>query len=308
MEAVKPIETYSKLRYNRAMSARILSGNDIAGEIRAELSQRVLRLKSSGIIPGLGVILVGDNPASVTYVNAKQRACREVGIHTTDIRLPTESSEAELLGQIDLLNEDPAINGILVQLPLPPHISKPKIVNHIDPAKDIDGLHPRNLGELVADQSTLAPCTPLGIIRMLEHAEIEMRGSHVVVVGRSILVGKPLALLLLQREISATVTICHSSTRSLARITRTADILVAAIGVANMIGADMVAPGAVVIDVGINRISDTTAKRGYRLCGDVDFDAVSSIASVISPVPGGVGPMTIAMLLHNTVQAAEMRL
>lgn len=289
------------------MAAEIIDGKKIAAEIRAELKTQVESFKArSGITPGLAVILVGEDPASQSYVAAKEKACSEIGIYSDDNRLPASTTQNELLALIARKNDDPRIHGILVQLPLPKHIDTDAVIAAISPAKDVDGFSPVSLGKMLIGLPTFLPCTPHGIVQMLARSGVKISGSHVVVVGRSNIVGKPVANLLLQKVKNgdATVTVCHSHTPNLADFTRQADILIAAIGRAGTITADMVKPGAVVIDVGVNRVEDPAAPRGYRLKGDVEFDAVSKIASKITPVPGGVGPMTITMLLYNTVQSA----
>jgi len=290
------------------VAAKIIDGKAISEVIRSELKQKVARLSAIGKTPGLGVILVGDNPASRSYVTAKERACERIGIYSDDNRLPAETSEAELLNKIHQMNQDPQIHGILVQLPLPKHIDESTILLAIDPAKDVDGFHPVNVGKMMIGEETFFPCTPHGVVQMLMRSGVETSGKHVVVVGRSNIVGKPVANMLLQKKegANATVTLCHTGTTDLGSFTRQADILIAASGWPNTVTTEMVKPGAVVIDVGVNRVEDVTKKNGYRLVGDVDFDGVSKIASYITPVPGGVGPMTITMLLYNTVLSAEM--
>lgn len=288
------------------MSARVLDGVAIAKIIRAEVAAAVTQLAPSGRRPGLAAVLVGEDPASAVYVRSKGKACEEAGMHSVTIRLPAETSEAELLGTVDRLNADPLIHGILVQLPLPKHINGEKVLRRIDPAKDVDGFHPVNVGKLViGDATAFKPATPYGVQQMLIRSGIETKGAHAVIVGRSNIVGRPMANLLIQDGPggNATVTICHSRTRDLPAVTRTADILVAAIGKAEFITPDMVRPGAVVIDVGINRVTDPSQAKGYKLVGDVAYAGVAEVASAITPVPGGVGPMTIAMLLLNTLQA-----
>ena len=289
------------------MSATVISGKDISISIRETLKERVERLKDSGVIPGLAVVLVGDDPASQAYVGMKNKAATEAGIHSRQTTLPKETSEDELLGVVAGLNADPDIHGILVQLPLPEQIEEPKVLMAIDPSKDVDGFHPINVGRLAAgDLDVMAPCTPRGVIEMLLRSGNDPAGKHAVVVGRSNIVGSPMAALLLRKSPggNATVTVAHSRTPDLGAITRMADILIVAIGKPNLIRGDMVKPGAVVIDVGVNRVEDDTRERGYRLTGDVAFDEVKEVASAISPVPLGVGPMTITMLLSNTVDAA----
>lgn len=290
------------------MTARIIDGVAIGKEIRAEVAAEVAALKGKGITPGLAVVLVGDNPASKAYVGSKEKACLEAGMHSVKIVLPVETSEADLLAAVDRLNQDPAVHGILVQLPLPKHIGSDRVLHRIDPAKDVDGFHPVNVGKLVVgDPTALRPCTPWGVIQMLLRSGIETKGARAVVLGRSTIVGRPMANLLIQDGPggNATVTVCHSRTRDLPSVTREADILIAAIGKAEFVTGDMVRPGAVVIDVGINRVDDATRPKGYRLTGDVAYEPVAAIASAITPVPGGVGPMTIAMLLANTIQAVK---
>ena len=290
------------------MSAKVLDGTAIGRTIREEVGAEVARLSRSGRKPGLAAVLVGEDPASAVYVRSKGKACEEAGMHSVTLRLPAETSEAELLATVDRLNADPAIHGILVQLPLPKHINSEKVLHRIDPAKDVDGFHPVNVGKLVTgDQTAFRPATPYGVQQMLIRSGIETKGAHAVIVGRSNIVGKPMANLLIQQGPGgdATVTVCHSRTRDLPAVTRQADILVAAIGKAEFVTADMVRPGAVVIDVGINRVDDASRPKGYRLVGDVAYEPVAQVASAITPVPGGVGPMTIAMLLQNTLQAMK---
>jgi len=287
------------------MSYTRIDGNRIAGEIRSELRDEVaLRMAAGRARPHLSVVLVGDNPASASYVRAKARAAEEVGLSAETLRYPADITQADLLHVLAGLNHNPAVHGILVQLPLPGHIDERTVIETILPEKDVDGFHPVNVGRVALDQGGFAPCTPAGIVEMLKRTGIRTSGAHAVVVGRSNIVGRPMANLLLHKGLDATVTVCHSRTRNLPDITRQADILIAAIGRAHFVTADMVKPGAVVIDVGINRIDDPSRERGYRLVGDVDFDAVAPLSSAITPVPGGVGPMTIAILLRNTVLAA----
>ena len=279
------------------MSARLIDGARIAQTLRARLREQLqARGAPTGAMPGLTVILVGENPASKIYVGRKIKACGEVGIRSQLIELPDSVAEAHLLAEIERLNGDPKVDGILVQLPLPKQISVAKVQHAIRPDKDVDGFHPQNVGALVTGESSLQPCTPLGCVKLLDEEGIAIEGRRAVVVGRSNIVGKPMALMLLQR--SATVTVCHSKTPDLGAVTREADIVVAAVGIARLIKAPMIKAGAAVIDVGMNRLADGT------LCGDVDFPGVREVAGAITPVPGGVGPMTIAMLLHNTVVAA----
>ena len=290
------------------MSAKVLDGAVIGRAIRDEVATQVARLTGTGRRPGLAAVLVGEDPASAVYVRSKGKACEEAGMHSVTIRLPATTPESELLSTVDRLNADPEIHGILVQLPLPKHIDSEKVLRRIDPAKDVDGFHPLNVGKLVTgDQTAFRPATPYGVQQMLIRSGIETKGAHAVIVGRSNIVGRPMANLLIQQGPGgdATVTVCHSRTRDLPAITRQADILVAAIGKAEFVTADMVRPGAVVIDVGINRVDDASRPRGYRLVGDVAYESVAQIASAITPVPGGVGPMTIAMLLQNTLQAMQ---
>lgn len=292
------------------MTARVIDGVAIAATIRGEVAARVAELRLQGIVPGLAVVLVGDNAASQVYVRAKGKACLEAGMHSETLILPLETSEAELLATIDRLNGDPAIHGLLIQLPLPKHIDTEKVLRRVDPAKDVDGFHPMNVGKLViGDPTAFKPATPAGIQQMLIRSGIETRGANVVIVGRSTIVGKPMANLLIQQGPGgdSTVTVAHSRTRDLPAVCRGADILVAAIGRAEMIEAHFVKPGATVIDVGINRVDDPSKPKGYRLVGDVAYEAVAAVAGAITPVPGGVGPMTIAMLLANTLQAATLQ-
>lgn len=289
-----------------APGAALMDGKAVAARVRAEVAERASALSARGFVPGLSVILVGDDPASAVYVGSKERACREAGMNGETIRLPASTSQAELLSIVDRLNADPAVHGILVQMPLPPQIDPDTVVRRIRPEKDVDGFHPVNVGKLlIGERDGFVSCTPAGIMVMLETYKVPLRGADAVVVGRSNIVGKPMAALLVQPGADATVTVCHSRTRDLAEHTRRADIVIAAVGRANLITADMVKPGAVVVDVGMNRIPDATRKSGSRLVGDVDFEGVRQVASLITPVPGGVGPMTIAMLLSNTVRAAE---
>jgi len=291
------------------MTARILDGKALGLAIRQEVAADVATLVAAGIKPGLAVVLVGEDPASQVYVRSKGRACEEAGMHSVTIRLPATTTQDELLAAIDRLNADPAIHGMLVQLPLPKGMDSDKVLRRIHPLKDVDGFHPENVGKLVTgDPTAFRPATPYGIQQMLIRSGIETKGAHAVIVGRSNIVGKPMANLLIQTGPGgdATVTVCHSRSRDLPSLTRQADILIVAIGKAEFLTADMVRPGAVVIDVGINRVDDATREKGYRLCGDVDYEPVAAIASAITPVPGGVGPMTIAMLLKNTLQAAEL--
>ena len=291
----------------REGGARLIDGAAVARRIRAEVASEVLSLADRGVTPGLTVVLVGDDPASGVYVAGKERACAEVGIRSETLRLPASTSQDEILAIVDRLNDDPRVHGILVQMPLPPQVNAETVILRIRPAKDVDGFHPVNLGKLLAGSTDgFAPCTPAGVQLLLREYGVATQGADCVIVGRSNIVGKPLAALLVQAGpgADATVTVCHSRTRNLAAHTLGADILIVAAGRPHMIGADMVKPGAVVVDVGVNRIADPRSKSGTRLVGDVDFDAVRNVASLITPVPGGVGPMTIAMLLKNTVRAA----
>ena len=290
------------------LTAKIIDGVAIAREVRAEVAAGVSALKeSAGVTPGLAFVLVGDDPASATYVRNKGRAATEAGIAARDVRLSADTSQRELLDTVAALNEDDAVHGMIVQLPLPPHLDEREVTEAIDPRKDVDGLHPMNVGRLVAGRPRFVPATPAGVQQMLLRSGYDPQGRSVVVCGRSEIVGKPLAVLLMQRleGSNATVTVCHTRTRDLSTVTRQADILVAAVGVPRFVTGDMVREGAVVIDVGINRVDAPERRRGFRLVGDVDFDAVSRKAAAITPVPGGVGPMTIAMLLDNTLKAAR---
>ena len=290
------------------MSAKIIDGKQVASDMREELKAQVAELKEQNITVGLGVIFVGDDPASKSYVTAKERACEQVGIYSQDNRLAADATQDELLALIDKMNNDPRINGILVQLPLPSHIDESQVLLAIDPSKDVDGFHPVNVGKMVAGEKAFLPCTPHGIIKLLQRSNVTIEGSEVVIVGRSNIVGKPLANMLIQKSAdgNATVTVCHTRTKNLSQHTLRADIIIAAVGRPNTITADMVKDGAVVIDVGVNRVDDATKKRGYRLVGDVDFERVKEKASLITPVPGGVGPMTITMLLYNTAESAKI--
>jgi methylenetetrahydrofolate dehydrogenase (NADP+)/methenyltetrahydrofolate cyclohydrolase len=287
------------------VAAQIIDGKEIGKKIREEAKQRAAALREKGIVPCLAVVLAGEDPASVSYVTGKEKALAEAGMESRDIRLPATVTEAELLSLIANLNKDSAVHGILVQLPLPRHINEDRIITAIDPSKDVDGLHPVSMGNMILGRPGFLPCTPHGVLVLLREIKIPLSGAHAVVVGRSNLVGKPLANLLARRDANATVTICHTGTTDLARHTLQADILIAAAGKPGLITPNMVRPGAAVIDVGVNRITDASKKSGYRLCGDVDA-AVAEKASYFTPVPGGVGPMTIAMLLHNVIQAAEV--
>ena len=289
------------------MNATIIDGKKLAAETRAEIARGVAALKGeTGVTPGLAVILVGENPASISYVTAKEKACAEAGMLSREIRLPADTPEAELLETVARLNADPAIHGILVQLPLPKGFSEKKIIDAIPPEKDVDGFTPVNVGKMLIGEDCFLPCTPHGIVKLIEVTGMDISGKHAVVIGRSNIVGKPVAALLSRKgpHANATVTLCHTGTPDIAAYTRTADIVVVAAGRPNTLTGDMLKPGAVVIDVGVNRIPDATRPKGFRLCGDADFDSCAEVASAITPVPGGVGPMTITMLLWNTLQAA----
>jgi methylenetetrahydrofolate dehydrogenase (NADP+) / methenyltetrahydrofolate cyclohydrolase len=288
--------------------AKLIDGNAIGATMRAELAADINALKKKGVIPGLAVVLVGDNPASQVYVRMKGKACNEAGLYHETIKLPKDTSEADLMGLLERLNANPRIHGILVQLPLPKQIDTNRALHRIDPRKDVDGFHPENVGKVaVGDPTGFRPATPYGVQQLLIRTGVETKGAHAVMVGRSNIVGRPMAALLLQDGPggNATVTVCHSRTRSIDLHTRQADILIVAIGKPEFVTGDMVKPGAVVIDVGVNRVDDPSRKQGYRLVGDVKFPEVKQVASAITPVPGGVGPMTITMLLYNTVQAAR---
>lgn len=289
------------------MTADIIDGKKIAASMRAELRAEIADLRTRGIIPGLGVILVGHDPASTSYVSAKEHACQEAGIFSDDNRLPADTTQEQLIREVEKMNADPRIHGILVQLPLPKHINEDAVISAICPDKDVDGFTPANVGRLVIGQECFMPCTPHAVVQLLARSHVNISGAHAVVVGRSNIVGKPIANMLLQKRehANSTVTICHTGTRDMAAFTRQADILIVAAGRPNTVTADMVKEGAVVIDVGVNRIEDPTKKNGFRLVGDVDFDSVREKASLITPVPGGVGPMTITMLMVNTVESAK---
>ena len=286
--------------------AALIDGKKTAARCLAETAADIAALRASGVTPGLAVVLLGENPASLAYVRSKDKTCREIGMHSRKIELPAATPQADVLRLVAELNADPAIHGILVQSPPPPHIDEAAIVRGIDPRKDVDGFHPLNVAALAMDDpSAMIPCTPLGCLELLRAHDIATAGARVVIVGRSLIVGKPMALLLLRKGTDATVTVAHSRTTDLAAVCREADILIAALGRPHFLGADHVREGAVVIDVGINRVDDPSAPRGYRLVGDVDFDAVAPKCRAITPVPGGVGPMTIAMLMRNTVRACR---
>jgi methylenetetrahydrofolate dehydrogenase (NADP+)/methenyltetrahydrofolate cyclohydrolase len=290
------------------MAAKIIDGKQVAEQIRGELQKEIDELKSKhGVTPGLAVVLVGENPASQVYVRNKNKAAHDIGVYSEQHNLDESTAEEELLALIDKLNQDPKIHGILVQLPLPDQIDEKKVLIRIHPDKDVDGFHPMNLGRMMVGEPMFLPCTPYGVQKLLVYSNVDTEGKHVVVVGRSNIVGKPVANMLMQKakDANATVTVCHSRTKDLPAVTRQADILIAAIGVPEFVTADMVKEGVVVIDVGVNRIEDPSAPKGTRLVGDVKFDEVSKKAAAITPVPGGVGPMTITMLLYNTVQSAK---
>jgi len=289
------------------MTAKIIDGKVVSKQVMEDLKPRIASLKEKEIIPGLTVVIVGEDPASMSYVKSKGRACERLGIGSETIMLKDSTSQEDLLAVIDNLNKNPGVHGILVQLPLPDQIDEDAVINFINPEKDVDGFSPINMGRLLAGQPCFRPCTPNGVMRLLEYYNIDPEGKHVVIVGRSNIVGKPMAALLMQkaRGANATVTICHSRTKDLANFTRQADILIAAIGKPNFIQPEMVKQGAVVIDVGIHRLDTIGSEKGYMLIGDVKFHGVDEVASAITPVPGGVGRMTIAMLMENTVQAAE---
>ncbi|MDD7611048.1 MAG: bifunctional methylenetetrahydrofolate dehydrogenase/methenyltetrahydrofolate cyclohydrolase FolD [Spirochaetales bacterium] len=287
------------------MSAIIIDGKQVAADIRAEVAQKVVELKKNGKNPCLAVILVGENPASVSYVTGKQKALAEVGMQDRSVHLPENTSEEDLLKLIDQLNNDDTVHGILVQLPLPKHINEDKVIMAISPEKDVDGFHPVNVGNMMIGRPGFLPCTPHGIIVLLQRMGIETSGKHAVVIGRSNIVGKPVSVLLAQKSVNCTVTLCHTGTKNLSEITKQADIVVVASGHPHTLTGDMIKEGAVVIDVGVNRIPDSSKKSGFRLVGDCDFDDLKEKASFITPVPGGVGPMTIAMLMVNTLESAE---
>ena len=292
------------------MTAKIIDGKAISSEIREELKLEIALLKNQGIVPGLGVILVGDDPASNSYVSAKERACKSIGIYSDDNRYDENITENQLLEKISSMNNDTKIDGILVQLPLPKHIDSSKVLLSINPEKDVDGFHPVNVGKMMIGEEAFLPCTPHGIIQLLKRCNIVTNGAHVVVIGRSNIVGKPVANMLMQRGdgANATVTLCHTATKDLSFHTQQADIIIAASGNPNTLTKDMVKDDVVIIDVGVNRIPDSSKKSGFRLVGDVDFEELSQIASAITPVPGGVGPMTITMLLFNTVMSAKKKI
>ena len=285
---------------------KLIDGKQLAQNLRGEIAAGVERLKAEkGVTPGLAVILVGDNPASVSYVTAKEKACAEAGMLSREIRLPAETTEADLVALVGDLNDDPAIHGILVQLPVPKHISDKAVIDAIAPEKDVDGFTPVNVGRMMIGERCFLPCTPHGIIKLIEFSGMDVRGRHAVVIGRSNIVGKPVAALLSRKETNATVTLCHTGTPDVGKFTREADVVVVAAGRPNTLTGDMLKPGAVVIDVGVNRVPDATQPKGFRLVGDADFESCAKVAGAITPVPGGVGPMTITMLLWNTLESAR---
>ena len=290
------------------MSAQIIDGKKLAADTRAEIAAGVAALKAEkGITPGLAVILVGDNPASVSYVTAKEKACIEAGMYSREIRLPADTPEQTVIDTVKALNDDPAIHGILVQLPLPKGISEKKVIDTIAAEKDVDGFTPVNVGKMLIGEDCFLPCTPHGIVKLIEVTGMDIQGKHAVVIGRSNIVGKPVAVLLSRKgkSANATVTLCHTGTPDVSVYTKMADIVVVAAGRPNTLTGDMLKPGAVVIDVGVNRVPDATKPKGYRLCGDADYESCAQVASAITPVPGGVGPMTITMLLWNTLESAK---
>ena len=285
---------------------KLIDGKQLAQNLRGEIAAGVERLKAEkGVTPGLAVILVGDNPASVSYVTAKEKACAEAGMLSREIRLPAETTEADLVALVGELNDDPAIHGILVQLPVPKHISDKAVIDAIAPEKDVDGFTPVNVGRMMIGERCFLPCTPHGIIKLIEFSGMDVRGKHAVVIGRSNIVGKPVAALLSRKETNATVTLCHTGTPDVGKFTREADVVVVAAGRPDTLTGDMLKPGAVVIDVGVNRVPDATKPKGFRLVGDADFESCAKVAGAITPVPGGVGPMTITMLLWNTLESAR---
>ena len=285
---------------------KLIDGKQLAQNLRGEIAAGVERLKAEkGVTPGLAVILVGDNPASVSYVTAKEKACAEAGMLSREIRLPAETTEADLVALVGELNDDPAIHGILVQLPVPKHISDKAVIDAIAPEKDVDGFTPVNVGRMMIGERCFLPCTPHGIIKLIEFSGMDVKGRHAVVIGRSNIVGKPVAALLSRKETNATVTLCHTGTPDVGKFTREADVVVVAAGRPNTLTGDMLKPGAVVIDVGVNRVPDATKPKGFRLVGDADFESCAKVVGAITPVPGGVGPMTITMLLWNTLESAR---
>ena len=293
-------------RRQKGVQVKLIDGKQLAQNLRGEIAAGVERLKAEkGVTPGLAVILVGDNPASVSYVTAKEKACAEAGMLSREIRLPAETTEADLVALVGELNDDPAIHGILVQLPVPKHISDKAVIDAIAPEKDVDGFTPVNVGRMMIGERCFLPCTPHGIIKLIEFSGMDVRGRHAVVIGRSNIVGKPVAALLSRKETNATVTLCHTGTPDVGKFTREADVVVVAAGRPNTLTGDMLKPGAVVIDVGVNRVPDATKPKGFRLVGDADFESCAKVAGAITPVPGGVGPMTITMLLWNTLESAR---
>jgi methylenetetrahydrofolate dehydrogenase (NADP+)/methenyltetrahydrofolate cyclohydrolase len=291
------------------MPAKIISGKDVSSQVREELKGRACRLREKGVVPGLAVVLVGEDPASASYVTAKAKAAEEIGIFETTISMPVTSTEEEILKTVDELNKDSRYNGFLVQLPLPKYVSSEKVINLISPEKDVDGFHPVNVGKMLRGEPCPLPCTPYGVVQLLIRSGYSPEGKHVVICGRSNIVGTPLAALLMQKKkgANATVTDCHTGTPDLPYFTLQADILVAAMGAPRVIKAEMVRPGCVVIDVGVNRVADPTCPKGFRLVGDCDFEPIKEKAEAITPVPGGVGPMTVTMLMMNTIEAAERK-
>ena len=287
---------------------QLIDGKALAKRMREEIAADVAALKAEhGVVPGLAVVLVGEDPASVSYVTAKERACAEAGMRSVEVRLPESVAEDKLVAEIARLNADPEVDGVLVQLPLPKGIDTKRVIEAISPEKDVDGFTPVNIGRMMIGDKCFLPCTPHGIVKLIEFAGMDLKGRHVVVIGRSNIVGRPLSVLLSMKGVDATVTLCHTATRDVAAFTRTADAVVVAAGRPNTLTGDMLRKGAVVIDVGVNRVRDATSARGYRLVGDADFESCSRVASAITPVPGGVGPMTITMLLWNTLAAARRR-
>ncbi|SHJ66595.1 methylenetetrahydrofolate dehydrogenase (NADP+) / methenyltetrahydrofolate cyclohydrolase [Rubritalea squalenifaciens DSM 18772] len=307
--AIKPFGIVSQVVGIYALVMQIIDGKQVAEKVLSECSDRIAALKEKGVTPGLAVVLVGEDPASKVYVGSKARKCVELGIYSRKIELPADSSQEEVMAVVEELNNDDKVHGILVQSPPPPHIDEEAIVRAINPAKDVDGFHPENVAKLALEDPTgFVPCTPAGCMRLLKEAGVETSGAEAVVIGRSMIVGKPMALLLMGKAGNATVTVAHSRTKDLAEVCRRADIIVAAIGKPEFVTADMVKDGATIIDVGINRVEDASKKSGYKLVGDVAYDECAPKCKAITPVPGGVGPMTIAMLMQNTVQAAEATL
>jgi len=287
------------------MSATLLDGKKLAESVREGLGPRIRALAERGVVPGLAVLLVGEDPASVSYVTAKEKACAELGMRSFERRLASDASEERIVAEVRAFNADPAVHGILVQLPLPKGVSESRVIEAISPEKDVDGFTPENLGRMVIGEPCFLPCTPHGVLKLIEVAGVRPAGAHAVIVGRSNIVGKPLSVLMARKSVNATVTVCHTGTRDLAEHTRRADILIACAGVPELVTADMIKPGACVIDVGVNRVADASKPKGWRLVGDVDFEGALAVAGSITPVPGGVGPMTITMLLYNTVESAE---